>query len=231
MAVYKCHRGCVRIHRGSYQLLDVLLPQRSTLCLSLPLRGKWSWCVYIDTHLLSAISVASFWWNMDVRLALFHPASFSKSVPHAYLLTIPKSWQLVAACPLPPLFFIPCFINYVYLCVMKYECVSFLFLSRSFLPLTGCFSQVSLSDEIWMRVPSPSPLHLPGVSAVHRCGMKYGCLSPVGAVNAKCYLSITGGIMSVLSKSRELYVLFWLMKCFSYKYTSSDRVISWIPGY
>lgn len=90
---------------------------------------------------------------------------------------------------------------------MKYECVSFLFLSRSFYHSPVVLAKC-LSDEIWMHVPSPSPLHLPGVSAMHRCGMKYGCLSPVGAVNAKCYLSITGEIMSVLSKSRELYVLF-----------------------
>lgn len=87
-----------------------------------------------------------------------------------------------------------------------------------------------LSDELWMHVPSPSLQHLPSVSAVHRCGMKYRCLSLLGAVNAKCYLSITGEIMSVLSKYQGLYVVFWLMKGFSLKYTSSDQVNSWIPG-
>lgn len=178
MAVYKCHRGCVGIHRGSYQLFRrASAPAKHSLPLS-PLCAKWSWCVYIDTHLLSAISVASLWWNMDVCLALFHPASSSKSVPHAYLLMTPKSCQLVAACPLPPLFFF--FPLFYWLHVSLCDEIWMRVLSLSvpfFLPLTGCFSQVSLWwnmdacplsfsppltgclchaslwDEIWMSVP------------------------------------------------------------------------------
>ncbi len=139
---YKCHSGCVCIHRGSYQLLDVLLPQRSTLCFPLPPSYKWSWCIYIDTHLLSAISVTSSRWNMDVCLALFD-FSFPKSVPHPYYWRSPglsvSGWLSQSSTV-----FFPSFINYVYLCVMKYECMSFLFSSHSFLPLTCSFSQVSL---------------------------------------------------------------------------------------
>lgn len=98
-----------------------------------------------------------------------------------------------------------------------------------FLPLTGCFSQVSLCWKINACPISFSPPL--SVSAVHRWGMKYRCLSPLGAVNAKWYLAITGAIVFVLSTYKGLYVVFWLMKCFGCKYTSPNWVNSWIPGY
>lgn len=81
-----------------------------------------------------------------------------------------------------------------------------------------------------MRVPSLSLHHLPGVSALHRCGMKYRCLSLFGAVNSKCYLFITGEVMSVLAKYQGLYVVFWLIKGFGFNDTSPDQVNSWISG-
>lgn len=76
----------------------------------------------------------------------------------------------------------------------------FIFFSSYHLPvvLTKCHS-----DEIWMHVPCLSLHHLQSASAVHRCGMKYRCLSPLDAVNAECCVTITGKIMSFLLKYEE----------------------------
>lgn len=83
----------------------------------------------------------------------------------------PKSCQLVAGCPLPPLF--SCFINYMCISVwwnMNACLFSFCPIIFFFLPLTVFlfffFHQVSLSDEIWMHVPCLSLHHLQSVSAV-----------------------------------------------------------------
>lgn len=192
------------------------------LCLSRPLSGLVSGpdvSILIPTCYQQFESPLSDEIWMCASSCLTPPSSLKASLMPIYWRPQELSVRRVPSAPV-----FSCFINSVYFCVMKYECMSFLFSVPFFFfffsPLTSCFSQVSLSDEIWMLVPLFLSLHhLLSVSAVHRCGMKYRCLSPLAAVNAKCYLSITGEIMSVLSKHRGLYMLFWLMKCCSHKYT------------
>lgn len=148
MAVYKCHHRCVCIHRGSYRLLDVLLPRRSALCISFPpvVSGPDA-SILIPTCYRPFQPPLSLWWNMDVCLSLLSYSCLPKSIPHAYLLCSQES--SISGCPRSLLF--PCFINNMSISArwnMNARLFSFctitFFFFFSLLPLTGYFSQVSL---------------------------------------------------------------------------------------
>lgn len=194
MAVYKCHHGCVCIHRGSYRLLDVLLPRRSALCISLPpvVSGP-------DASILIPTCYRPFqppsrsdeiW--MCASLCCPIPVCLKVSLMPIYC--VPKSPQLAAV---PVLRCFPVLLTIclsqrdeIWMHVFSFSVPLLFFFLSSHLPviLTKC-----LFDEIWMHVPCPSLHHLLSVSAVHRSKMKYRCMSPQ-AWSCKCRLprSITG---------------------------------------
>lgn len=122
---------------------------------------------------------------MHVSLCFAPPPSLKVSLMSIYWCSQELSVSWLSPCST-----VSCFINYVYLCVMKYECMSPLFLSTTYQVSQFCIA-VGWNIDV-------CPFLEPWIQNV---------------------IYLLQGKLSVLPKYQGLYVVFWLMKGFSFKYT------------